>query len=61
MNDIGYKQNWEAIFQTVRIPMSAFPAFDPARLATIRLKFDRTPASVICISGIGFGRGGMLH
>ena len=61
MNDIGYKQNWEAIFQTVRVPMSSFPNFDPATLATIRLKFDRTPTSVICISGIGFGRGGMLH
>jgi hypothetical protein len=61
MNDIGYKQNWETIFQTVRVPMSAFPNFDPGRLATIRLKFDRTPTSVICISGIGFGRGGMLH
>jgi dienelactone hydrolase len=59
INDFAYKQNWEAIFQSVRIPLSAFqgaPGFDPAHLSIVRLKFDRTANSVLCISGIGFGR-----
>ena len=43
-------------------PLSAFQTaagskpFEPQKLAIVRLKFDRTSASVICISGVGFGR-----
>lgn len=62
MDEEGYNQDWETIFQTVRAPLSAFHAsanskpFDPAKLAVVRLKFDRTPMYKICISGIGFAR-----
>jgi len=62
LDEQGYKKNWEPVFQTVRLPLAQFlPAqgskpFDPAKLTVVRLKFDRTPASVICISGIGFAK-----
>jgi dienelactone hydrolase len=64
LDDAGYNQDWETIFQSVRAPFSAFemtckdtcPAFDPAKLSIVRLKFDRTPMYKICISAIGFGR-----
>jgi hypothetical protein len=54
-----YERDWEPVFQTVRVPLAAFTAsradFDPQKLALVRLRFDRTVNSVICISGIGFG------
>jgi dienelactone hydrolase len=58
---VGYDKDTEPVFQTVRIPLTAFKAtgskpFDPASLRTIRLKFDHTPMSVICLSGLGFGQ-----
>ena len=64
LDDAGYNQDWETVFQSVRAPFSAFetvckdkcPVFDPARLGIVRLKFDRTPMYKICISAIGFGR-----
>lgn len=62
MDDAAYTQDWEAVFQSVRIPLSDFQAvntskpFDPAKLAVVRLKFDRTPMYKICISGVGFGK-----
>lgn len=62
MDEEGYNQDWETIFQTVRVPLSAFQSadnskpFDPSKLAVVRLKFDRTPIYKICISGIGFGK-----
>jgi hypothetical protein len=48
------------VFQTVRVPLGAFTAagqaaFDPQKLAVVRLRFDSTSTGVICISGIGFG------
>lgn len=54
-------KEWEPVFQTVRIPMSAFQKdtgkdFDPQKLSQVRLKFDRTASSVICVSAIGFGK-----
>jgi hypothetical protein len=61
----AYEKDWEPVLQTVRVPLAAFHGvdargaptpFDPAKLARVRLKFDRTTMSVICISGIGFGR-----
>jgi dienelactone hydrolase len=64
LDDAAYNQDWEAVFQSVRAPLSAFrtpcegqcKAFDPAKLGVVRLKFDRTPMYKICISGIGFGK-----
>jgi dienelactone hydrolase len=61
MESTAYEKDWEPVLQTVRAPLTAFQVaggkpFDPARLIVVRLKFDRTAASVICISGIGFGQ-----
>ena len=42
--------------ETVRAPLAAFQGIDPSKLTAVRLKFDRTAMSVICISGIGFGQ-----
>jgi dienelactone hydrolase len=55
-----YGNDWEPVFQTVRAPLSAFTGvdghpLDPQQLVALRVRFDRTPTSVICISGIGFG------
>jgi len=62
LDDAAYNQDWEAVFQSVRAPLSDFQSmdtskrFDPAKLSIVRLKFDRTPTYKICISGIGFGK-----
>jgi dienelactone hydrolase len=61
MESTAYEKDWEPVLQTVRAPLTAFQVaggkpFDPAKLTVVRLKFDRTAASVICISGIGFGQ-----
>jgi dienelactone hydrolase len=53
MDSSAYKKATEPVFQTIAIPVSAFPAVAPAKLHVIRFRFDRTPASVIIISGIG--------
>jgi hypothetical protein len=55
-----YGRDWEPTFQTVRAPLTALApagsqAFDPQKLVAVRLRFDRTVNSVICISAIGFG------
>ena len=55
-----YEKDWEPVFQSVRAPLEAFRSedpggFDPAKLSAVRLRFDRTAASVICIGGVGFG------
>lgn len=58
----AYEKDWEPVFQTVRAPLAKFQTapgtarFDPRKLALVRLKFDRTPMSVICISGVGFAK-----
>jgi dienelactone hydrolase len=63
IDEKGYEKDWEPVLQTVRIPLADFPPpngakrFEPGKLRAIRLKFDRTAMSVICISGIGFGKG----
>ena len=63
IDEKGYEKDWEPVFQTVRIPLADFQPpsgakrFEPGKLTAIRLKFDRTAMSVICISGIGFGKG----
>ena len=62
LSDAAYNQDWEAVFQSVRVPLSDFQSadsskrFDPAKLSVVRLKFDRTPMYKICISAIGFGK-----
>ena len=62
LNDAAFNQDWEAVFQSVRIPLSALSStsnskpFNPAKLTVVRLKFDRTLMYEICISGIGFGK-----
>ena len=61
MESAAYEKDWEPVLQTIRVPLSAFQSagahrFDPAKLSAVRLKFDRTAMSVICISGIGFGQ-----
>jgi hypothetical protein len=52
-----YKESAEPAFQSLRIPFSAFAkanaAFDPHRVRTVRLIFDKTPKRVIIVSGIG--------
>ncbi len=57
MDKMGYKNASEPIFQTVDVPLAAFsehnPHFDPTKLTSLRLRFDRTTARVIIISGIG--------
>jgi len=62
LDSVGYEKDWEPVFQTVRVPVAAFQSaragahFDPRKLSVLRLRFDRTKSSVICISGIGFGK-----
>jgi dienelactone hydrolase len=56
LESVGYEKDWEPVFQTVRIPLTAFTGIDGSRIRQVRLKFDRTPMSVICISGLGFAR-----
>ncbi len=55
MDSQAYQKDWEPVFQSVRIPLSAFRGIDPAKMSVVRLKFDRTAQSVVCINGIGFG------
>jgi dienelactone hydrolase len=62
LDEKGYEKDWEPVFQTVRVPLADFRAadgtkpFDPGKLSAVRLKFDRTAMSVICVNGIGFGK-----
>jgi hypothetical protein len=48
----------EPVFQSFEFPLAAFaeadPAFDPAKLATVRFIFDRTPAGVVVLDDLGF-------
>jgi dienelactone hydrolase len=56
MESAAYEKDWEPVLQTVRAPLAAFQGIDPSKVTVVRLKFDRTAMSVICISGIGFGQ-----
>jgi hypothetical protein len=60
LDDFAYKKPAEPIFQTIAIPLAEFTrqqnAFDPAKLKTIRLRFDRTPSRVVILSEVGFGQ-----
>lgn len=54
LDSLGFEKPYEATFQTIRIPLSAFGGVDPSTLRSIRLRFDRTPSSVILLSKVGF-------
>jgi dienelactone hydrolase len=62
LDEKGYEKDWEPVFQTVRMPLADFAAaagvkpLDLVKLSVVKLKFDRTEMSEICISGIGFGK-----
>ena len=53
-----YKSPSEPVFQSIRLPLSAFAAqntrFDSAKLKAVRFEFDRTPSRVVVVSEIGF-------
>ena len=55
-----YKEPSEPVFQSVEIPLREFAAvdrrFDAKKLRSVRLIFDRTPASELLISQIGLER-----
>lgn len=53
MDNFAYQKSWEPVFQTFLLPVAAFH-MEPAKLRTIRLKFDRTPMRVIIVSQVGF-------
>jgi dienelactone hydrolase len=48
----------EAVLQHFEFPLAGFaaanPAFDPARLAQVRFRFDRTTAGVVVLDNVGF-------
>jgi dienelactone hydrolase len=53
-----YKNPSEPVFQSIRLPLSAFAAqnsrFDPRKLKAVRFEFDRTPAREVIVSEIAF-------
>ena len=59
IDEIAYEKESEPIFQTIDLPLAAFAeqtkGFDPTKIKTIRLRFDRTPSRVIILSQVGFG------
>jgi hypothetical protein len=54
LDDAAYEKSSEPAFQTFELSLAAFPNVDPAKLHTIRLKFDRSPMRVIILSQVGF-------
>jgi hypothetical protein len=52
LDEIAYEKESEPIFQTIDLPLSAF-TINPAKIKTIRLRFDRTPMRVIILSQLG--------
>lgn len=48
-------KEWEPVFQTVRVPLAAFGS-NATELRAVRLVFDRTKSSVVCISSIGLSK-----
>jgi hypothetical protein len=61
MDSWQYTKDSEPVFQSFELPLSAFAeqskSFDPSRIGTIRLRFDRTISRVIILSEIGFAEG----
>jgi len=54
LDEIGYEKESEPIFQTIDLPLAVF-GVNPAKIKTIRLRFDQTPMRVVILSQIGFG------
>lgn len=53
MDKFAYEKSSEPVFQTFELPLAAFH-LDPAKLRTIRLRFNRTPMRVMIVSQVGF-------
>jgi dienelactone hydrolase len=60
-----YKEESEPVFQSIAVPLMAFAKqdarFDPGKLKTVRLVFDRTPSRVLIVSAIGFSEPAPAH
>ena len=60
LDSMNYKKASEPIFQTIELPLATFgqqnDRFRADHLRSIRLLFDRTPARVIILSEIAFGK-----
>jgi len=58
LNEKAYKKASEPVLETIELPLRDFtasaPGFDPAKLKTIRLRFDRGEKGSIVIGGIGY-------
>ncbi|MGI8741487.1 MAG: hypothetical protein ACR2NN_02740 [Bryobacteraceae bacterium] len=56
MDSFAYEKASEPVFQTIELRLGDFRAvnksFDPSKLRTIRLRFDRTESSVIILSRV---------
>jgi hypothetical protein len=55
-----FRNPYELVLQTYPMPLAAFraaaPSFDPARLRSIRLVFDRTPAGEVVMDDVGLAK-----
>ena len=51
----------ERLLQTYELPLAEFarahPAFDPASLRTVRLRFDGRASGALLLDDVGFSRG----
>ena len=60
MDNFAYQKASEPVFQTIDLPLGKFaqqnPKFDPAKLAIIRLLFDRTETRVVILSEVAIER-----
>jgi hypothetical protein len=58
LDDWFYEKASEPTFQSIELPLAAFAeqskGFDPTKINTVRLRFDRTLSRVIILSRIGF-------
>jgi hypothetical protein len=65
LDEQAYKKAAEPVLQTIELPLRDFavaaPGFDPAKLKTIRLRFDRVEKGSIVISEIGFRQDRMVY
>jgi hypothetical protein len=51
---VGVSGVQNTVFQTVRVPLSAFAGFDASHLRGVRFSFDRTAASSILLANVRF-------
>lgn len=51
---VGVGGELNTIFATVRVPVSAFAGFDPARLHGVRFTFDKTQSASIYLANVRF-------